>query len=109
VFLQGLIAARDVSLWPAIPGVDPKTLVAWLEGESRALRRESPADLALAYVRGQDWIDGIVVGMETEAQLDDNLALFRCPALSREECAEIEGSRPRVPVPLLDPAQWPNP
>ena len=38
--------------------------------------RDGVADLCLAYARGQDWIDGVVVGMETEDQLDANLRLF---------------------------------
>ena len=36
-----------------------------------------PADLCLAYVRGQSWIDGVVVGMETEDQLEA-ICGFRC-------------------------------
>jgi aryl-alcohol dehydrogenase-like predicted oxidoreductase len=108
VFLQGLIAARNPDIWPAIPGVHVKGLIGWFEDCARAYRRENPADLALGYVRGQDWIDGIVVGMETEAQLEDNLALFKRPPLSAEDCSAIEASRPRVPAELLDPAKWPR-
>jgi aryl-alcohol dehydrogenase-like predicted oxidoreductase len=108
VFLQGLIAARNPEIWPVIPGVHVKGLVGWLDDCARAYGRKGPADLALAYVRGQDWIDGIVVGMETEAQLDDNLALFRRPPLLEDDCWRITTSRPRLPVQLLDPAQWPR-
>ena len=108
VFLQGLLAARTADIWPAIDGANVPAVVGWLEEGVRKFRRQSPADLALAYVRGQDWIDGIVVGMETEAQLEDNLALFQCPPLSAEDCADIEASRLRVPEELLDPAQWPR-
>jgi spore coat polysaccharide biosynthesis protein SpsF len=109
VFLQGLIVARNPELWPVIPGVHAKGLVGWLDDCARAYGRDGPADLALAYVRGQDWIDGIVLGMETEAQLDDNLSLFRRAPLLDDDCWRIEASRPRVPVQLLDPAQWPRP
>jgi aryl-alcohol dehydrogenase-like predicted oxidoreductase len=66
------------------------------------------ADLCLAYARGQGWIDGVVVGMETEDQLDDNLRLFVRPPLAPEDCALIERRIPRVPAALLDPAQWPK-
>jgi aryl-alcohol dehydrogenase-like predicted oxidoreductase len=109
VFLQGLIAARNPDIWPVIPGVHAKGLVGWLDNCARAYGRDGPADLALAYVRGQDWVDGIVVGMETEAQLDDNLALFQRSPLLDDDGWRIEASRPRVPAQLLDPAQWPRP
>ncbi len=105
-FLQGVLAAEDARVWPSIPGISPPDLIAWLAETARAFRRSSVADLALAYVRGQDWIDGVVVGQETEAQLDANLGLAARPPLSPEDCGRIDMSAPRVPERLLDPAQW---
>jgi aryl-alcohol dehydrogenase-like predicted oxidoreductase len=106
VFLQGLLAANDPAIWPKLPGVDARALVAWLNTSTRTLHRESVADLALAYARGQSWIDGVVVGQETEAQLNENLRLCTLPPLSAEDCAGLERTAPRVPQVLLDPAQW---
>ncbi len=108
VFLQGLLAADDASVWPAIEGADAISLVAAIAEIARDFGRQSAADLCVAYARGQDWIDGVVVGMETEDQLDDNLRLFLCPPLSPEDCAEVERRLPRVPAQLLNPAQWPQ-
>jgi aryl-alcohol dehydrogenase-like predicted oxidoreductase len=108
VFLQGLLAANDAALWPRIPGVDPHAILSWLRETALAIGRESTADLALAFARGQSWIDGVVVGMETLDQLDANLRLATRPPLSSQACAEIEKTRPRVPAALLDPAQWPS-
>lgn len=108
VFLQGILAASDPSVWPAVEGVDPRAVIALIEDLARSFRRDSAADLCLAYARGQDWIDGIVVGMETESQLDENLRLFVRPPLAPEDCAVIESRVPRLPVGLLDPAQWPR-
>jgi aryl-alcohol dehydrogenase-like predicted oxidoreductase len=108
VFLQGVLTANDPSVWPHVPDVDPPLLINWLNRKATEFGRESVADLCLAYVRGQDWIDGVVVGMETEAQLETNLALNERPPLTAKECAAIARSRPRVPEQLLDPAQWPR-
>jgi aryl-alcohol dehydrogenase-like predicted oxidoreductase len=108
IFLQGLLAAADASLWPRFAGVDPEFIVAWLNASAQKFARESVADLALAYVRAQDWIDGAVIGMETEAQLDTNLRLATRPPLPAAACTMIEAMRPRVPAALLDPAQWPK-
>jgi spore coat polysaccharide biosynthesis protein SpsF len=108
VFLQGLLAANDPAVWPQIPGVNAQALMQILTKLAAQFSRESTADLCIAYARGQDWIDGVVVGMENEEQLDSNLHLFLKPPLSPQACAAIDKQMPRVPEQLLDPAQWPR-
>lgn len=108
VFLQGILAAADAAVWPAVPGIDAPALVALIGKLAADFSRESPADLCLAYARGQSWVDGVVVGMETEEQLDTNLRLFARPPLAPEDCARIESVIPALPPALLDPAQWPK-
>lgn len=108
VFLQGILAADDASLWPRVEGVDAPAVANLLRNIARDCGRVSVADLCVAYARGQDWIDGVVVGMETEAQLDENLRLFVRTPLSHVDCEAIEARIPRLPSALLDPAQWPK-
>ena len=74
----------------------------------RDLQRDSAADLCLAYARGHAAINGLVVGLETEAQLEANLALFAKPPLSAEDCARVKAFLPRLPEQLLNPALWPK-
>lgn len=107
IYLQGILAANDPAVWPGIDGTDPAELIRYIDTFARAFGRDSAADLCLAYARGQDWVDGVVVGMETEEQLEQNLRLSILRPLSREACEEIEALMPRVPAQLLDPAQWP--
>lgn len=108
VFLQGLLASDDPAVWPRIEGVNALEIVEILKWLAEQFGRESAADLCLAYARGQNWIDGVVVGMETEKQLDVNLRLSARPPLSAEDCAEVERRVPRVPAQLLNPAEWPK-
>jgi aryl-alcohol dehydrogenase-like predicted oxidoreductase len=108
VFLQGLLAADDAALWPPVPGIAPGEMVRWLNVIAQEHGRVSTADLALAFARGQSWIDGVVVGMETIDQLDANLRLAARRPLDPFACMDIEMRRPRVPEQLLDPAQWPK-
>jgi aryl-alcohol dehydrogenase-like predicted oxidoreductase len=105
-FLQGVLIADDLRVWPQMAGLNAAHIISWLEETARNCHRASVADLALAYVRGQNWIDGVVIGQETEDQLDDNLWLCTRPPLSSQDCALIESSVPRVPQNLVDPAQW---
>ncbi len=108
IFLQGLLASGDPTIWPKIDGVDAVSLIAIVEALAREFGRQSCADLCLAYARAQPWIDGVVVGMETEDQLETNLSLAVRPPLAPEECVELEARLPCVPLQLLDPAQWPR-
>ena len=75
-FLQGILAANDPSVWPRIEDVSADALVKLIAYLAWELKRDNAADLCLAYARGQDWIDGVVVGLETEEQLEKNLGLF---------------------------------
>jgi len=79
-----------------------------LQRLARELGRDGVADLCLAYVRAQSWIDGIVVGMEHTSQLALNLALFKRPVLTTDELQVVERELPRAPEQLLNPAQWPK-
>lgn len=107
-FLQGILASNDANVWPKIDGVYPQALINIIASLAHQLGREGPADLCLAYARGQDWIDGVVVGLETEDQLDDNLRLFIKRPLSADESALVEARIPHLPVKLLNPALWPK-
>lgn len=104
--LQGLLAAGTQARWPTIEGIDPADLTKRLTYLARELGRDSVADLCLAYVRAQDWIDGVVVGMESLQQLALNLALFKRPALTQSEIVEVDGTLPLTSERLLNPALW---
>jgi spore coat polysaccharide biosynthesis protein SpsF len=108
IFLQGLLAANDPAIWPHIEGVNPQIILKLAGGLAEEFGRESIADLCLAYARGQDFIDGVVIGLETEEQLDTNLRLAVKSPLTKAEGALAEARIPRLPPALLDPAQWPK-
>ncbi|MDR3526888.1 MAG: aldo/keto reductase [Rhizomicrobium sp.] len=108
VFLQGLLAANDAALWPSIETVDAVAVVTAIGALVRDLYRDSAADLCLAYVRGQAEIHGLVIGLETEEQLEANLALFAKPPLSAAECAIVKAALPCLPEQILNPALWPK-
>ena len=102
--LQGLLANGSDARWPE--GIDPAELTTRLHRLTRELDRDSPADLCLAYVRAQTWIDGVVVGMESLRQLALNIALFKRPPLTSDEIAAVDASLPRASERLLNPALW---
>jgi aryl-alcohol dehydrogenase-like predicted oxidoreductase len=108
IYLQGILASDDSVFWPKVHGVDAEGTLYMLDTLAQLFRRVSIADLCLAYVRGQNWIHGLVIGMETEEQLDRNLALFDSEPLTSAEIANLEPRLPRFPEALLNPALWPR-
>jgi aryl-alcohol dehydrogenase-like predicted oxidoreductase len=104
-FLQGILL-HPADCWPVSREYDAQSCVERLHALVRKFGRESIADLCLAYVRAQSWITSLVVGCETTSQLKENLKLFRLPALTLEQCDEIEHSLPVAPDDLLNPAKW---
>jgi aryl-alcohol dehydrogenase-like predicted oxidoreductase len=107
VLLQGLLAA-DQDVWPEIGGVDPTTYLEALDGLARRWEFADRRQLSIAFVRGLEWVDGIVIGAETPRQLAENVAAFELPPLSPEQRLQLRASLPRAPEMLLNPALWPQ-
>lgn len=106
--LQGALTSEDKSLWSSLGVDEPKLLVNWLQQSTRAYRCDSALQFCLRYCLSQSWIDGVVIGIDTEDQLIENLRLCE----GRFQVAELEAisrSRPRLPEQVLNPARWPTP
>ena len=106
VFLQGLLTGVPAARWPVAAGFDAAGLVEKLQQLALALGRKDVADLAVAFVRSQPWIESMVIGVETEAQLSENLERFTTSPLSAAEVEVVRRDLPRLPAQLVDPAQW---
>ena len=104
--LQGILLATDQRAWPLIPGLDVAGISTWLQRTAAKFGRRDITDLCYAWLTAQSWIHATVVGMESEAQVIDNAALFARPPLEPEALAEVERTRPSVPSALLNPALW---
>ncbi|MBI4060202.1 MAG: aldo/keto reductase [Elusimicrobia bacterium] len=105
VLLQGLLAA-PARHW-AKTGVEDAGLWApRIAALAKDLRRDGPLDLCLAYVRAQPWLTSVVLGMESRAQLEVNLALFRKRPLTPSESARCERELAGAPERLLNPSLW---
>ena len=106
VFLQGLLTGVPGTRWPIVAGFDAGGLLEKLRLLALELGRQNVADLAVAFVRGQPWVDSLVIGVETEAQLLENLERFSTPPLGPAEIVAVKRHLPLLPDQLLDPAQW---
>ncbi|HNB26558.1 MAG TPA: aldo/keto reductase [Alphaproteobacteria bacterium] len=105
--LQGLLTLDDPARWPCDRAL-AESCIAALTGLARDLGRRGVVDLCFAYARSQTWLAGIVVGAETAAQMAENVELFRAPALTPDQVAQVAQGIPEVPENLLDPSRWPK-
>ena len=105
VLLQGILASPS-DCWPKISDVDSEAIVKKLDEMVQEFGRTSRADLCYAYVRAMPWISSVVVGMETLAQLDENIELFSLAALTASQCEIVRENFCDIPEELLNPAKW---
>jgi len=108
VFLQGLLVCGNIAAWPKGEEGTAATVLAHLSRLATTLGRDGVDDLCLAFVRGLPWVHGVVLGMETEAQLRRNLALAARQPLTESEQSLIRSALPKLPETLLNPALWPR-
>lgn len=105
VFLQGLLTS-EASIWPKAQGFNPENIINEIDNLVSILKRKDRADLCIAYVRAQSWVDSLVIGMETVEQLEQNIKYFMNNPLTDPEQALVEAKLGGVPVELLNPACW---
>lgn len=106
--LQGLLPSTCGKHWhkAGINDIDSAKLIQWLQKQCRLFERTSVADFCLAYAMSTDWIDGVVVGVESPQQLEENIRTFTSPILTKEQIKEIKNNRPKINYKILDPAKW---
>ena len=106
VFLQGLLLTEDIQKWSCANVSNPKDVINWLNAITKEQNRESVIETCLAYVHSQNWIDGIVVGVDTQQQLQDNLEIFSQPLMTSDTVHSIVQRTPVLSEATLNPSNW---
>jgi aryl-alcohol dehydrogenase-like predicted oxidoreductase len=88
-------------------GVDNSgDIISWLEIKYKQHEKMSIADLCISYVNSQEWIDSVVIGIDSEKNLFSNLQSISMPLMSNEALDDLTSSRPFVNAKALNPAIW---
>lgn len=106
VFLQGLLATPADARWPLNTPDDLTAIRLGIRQAVAELGRISPADLAIAYVRGHDFVTSVVLGAETADQVQDQARLMSRPALTPDEIELVHALVPAGSATLVDPSTW---
>lgn len=104
--LQGLLTSTRLDLWQRACCPNAAEVIAWLRSKAEIYTNGDVVDLSLRYVCSQQWVDGVVIGVETREQLIDNLVKLSGGSWTDDVVSTITSDRPRVPVETLNPAEW---
>jgi spore coat polysaccharide biosynthesis protein SpsF len=105
IYLQGLLA-MELAMWPDKFRAESAQIIPALD---KALKLTGVSDvrvLCLNFVRSQEWIDSIVIGVETLTQLQQNVELFNYDMAFDKHSEEILILIPDLPESFLNPAIW---
>ena len=104
VYLQGLLVMNERDIPPGLRDVIPaREKLEDLAGEAGL----GLAELALRFLLSQDGLTCVLTGVETVAQVRDNLTLFDRGPLPDDLLHAIADATPELPETLLTPSLWP--
>ncbi|MFC8681507.1 aldo/keto reductase [Microbacterium ureisolvens] len=106
VFLQGLLLRPEPSLWPSGTQPSATATAAGLTALTAETGR-THAGLCIGYALAQPWIDTVVIGVRSAAQLDGVVHEVARGPLTPEECESAVGVLPAGSLHLINPALWP--
>lgn len=76
VFLQGLLLSNDHNKWKIANVKQPEKVLKSINNLVSIHKKNSLMQLCLDYVNEQDWIDGLVIGVNSEKELLENFHYF---------------------------------
>lgn len=105
VYLQGLLAMPEAEIPPTLQGLVPTRRR--LEALAVAAGMTLP-ELAVRTMLSQAGVTSVLTGVETVAQIRENLALFNRGPLPADLLAAVDAAVPDLPEPLITPFLWPT-
>jgi spore coat polysaccharide biosynthesis protein SpsF (cytidylyltransferase family)/aryl-alcohol dehydrogenase-like predicted oxidoreductase len=104
--LQGLLPSTDKALWEKANVPDASSIMQWLESMKSESECKDLPRFCISAALAQDWVDGVVIGMETLKQLQQNLATLKHSKLDNNVLQKIKENRPILREKTLNPALW---
>ena len=103
IFLQGILI-NDIKYWPK--NTNSKFYIDKIDQLVNKFQL-SKIELCIAYIKSLDWINGIIIGLETLEQLKNNIDLFnKTRLLNYEEIKLINKIFNNTPNTITDPRLW---
>ncbi|NNP69395.1 aldo/keto reductase [Acinetobacter sp. Ac_5812] len=104
--LQGLLTSKDIKHWHKANVSEAESILRWFDQQQCIMKTQSNMEFCLKFVNSLEWVDGIVIGVESLEQLQENIKILCLPHFSAQELELILSSRPKVEEITLNPALW---
>jgi aryl-alcohol dehydrogenase-like predicted oxidoreductase/spore coat polysaccharide biosynthesis protein SpsF (cytidylyltransferase family) len=104
--LQGLLTTDKEALWRRANCSNTAQVVNWLRARAKQYTNGDLVDLCLRFVLSQQWIDGVVIGVDTLKQLVDNLQKVAADYWPEDQLINMLANRPHISEETLNPATW---
>jgi spore coat polysaccharide biosynthesis protein SpsF (cytidylyltransferase family)/aryl-alcohol dehydrogenase-like predicted oxidoreductase len=104
--LQGLLTSQNQDKWRKAHVENAELIMDWLKINQKLIGAKSIAEFCLRFVNSLNWVDGIVVGVETIEQLLENINFICLPEICSSQLEVILKSRPILEQKTLNPASW---
>jgi len=105
IFLQGLLLTNDHNKWKKATVDNPKEILESINRLVSDYKKNSIMQLCIDYVKDQDWIDGLVIGVNSEKELLENFNYFY-ENLRSEKITNWELDLPKLDSSTLNPSNW---
>ena len=104
--LQGLLTTEKQSLWGKAHCENAAQIIDWLKEKANQNTNGDVISLCLRFVLSQEWINGLVMGVENREQLIHNLKIAGERVWDDNEHSKLINDRPLVKEKTLNPATW---
>lgn len=106
VFLQGILLTSNINLWKKANCKDGYAVYKKLLEYVNRFERENIMDLCVSFVKSHNWIDGLVLGVNSPDQLVSNLKFITSTNLTYDQINLINEDIPKLTEKTLDPSYW---
>ena len=103
VYLQGILAMRGEDIPAPLQGLAPilRKLGALAQMAGMSLK-----ELAVRAMLSVEGVTSVLAGVETRAQIHENLEIFNCGPLPSDLPAAVDAAVPELPVEWITPSMW---
>lgn len=108
VFLQGLLTTSDRAIWSRVfSNIEQiESILEWLEYQKKYTKSSSIIELCARFVNSVEWIDGLVLGICSIEQLEENLRILSLPPFPQRVMEVISAQKMQLTEQMLNPANW---
>lgn len=106
VLVHGLLCSKDSRKWLIAGMENSAEIVIWLEIKYKQHEKMFISDICIGYINPQNWIDYIVIGVDSKENLFSKLRSISMPFLSKAALDDLKTSWLFVNSKALNPANW---